>query len=66
MRGFLLNRQNPLSVTKIICRRYLSGWLLSREFKVYLGEFIPLQRCKSLMQYQDAVCLGTQKAHLTG
>ena len=30
-----------LSVTKIVCRRSLSGWLLSLEFKVYLEKFIP-------------------------
>ena len=32
---------DPLSVTKDICRRSLSGWLLSLEFKVYLEKFIP-------------------------
>ena len=32
---------DPLSVTKIICRRFLGGWLLSLEFKVYLEKFIP-------------------------
>ena len=30
-----------LSVTKDICQRSLSGWLLSPEFKVYLEKFIP-------------------------
>ena len=30
-----------LSVTKIICRRSLSGWLLSLAFKVYLKKFTP-------------------------
>ena len=52
---------DPLSVTKDICRRSLSGWLLSLEFKVYLEKFIPLQRCKSFMWcHQTAVCLGAQ------
>ena len=32
---------DPLSVTKIICRGSLGGWLLSLEFKVYLEKFIP-------------------------
>ena len=40
---------DPLSVTKDICRRFLSGWLLTLEFTVYLEKFIPLQRCKSFM-----------------
>ena len=33
---------DPLSVTKDICGRSLSGWLLSFELKVYLEKFIPL------------------------
>ena len=40
-RGFLLNSQIPLSVTKVLCRASLNGWLLSLEFKVYLKKFIP-------------------------
>ena len=39
--GFLLNDQNLLSMTKVVCRGSLSGWLLSLEFKVYLKKFIP-------------------------
>ena len=32
---------DSLSVTKDICRRSLSGWLLSFELKVYLEKSIP-------------------------
>ena len=35
---------DPLSVTKDICRRSLSGWQLSLEFKVYLEKFVPSPR----------------------
>ena len=35
-----------LSVTKDICRRSLSGWLLSLEFRVYLEKFIPSPEIK--------------------
>ena len=48
--GFLLKYQNLLSITNVICRGSLSGWLLSIEFKVYLEKFVP--------------CLEIQKFHV--
>ena len=39
--GFLLKNQNLQSMTKVICRGPLSGWLLSLEFKVYLKKSLP-------------------------
>ena len=41
VRGVLLIEQNPLSETKVISQRSLSGWLLSLEFKDYLEKLIP-------------------------
>ena len=49
VKEFLLKDQNLFSMTKVICRGFLSGWLLSLEFKVYLQKFIPVQRCKNFM-----------------
>ena len=40
VKGFLLKDQNLLSMTKVICRGFFSGWMLSLEFKVYLEKFI--------------------------
>ena len=40
VKGFLLKDKNLLSMTKVICRGSLSGWLLSLEFKIYLEKFI--------------------------
>ena len=37
---------DPLSVTKDICRRSVSGWLLSLEFKVHLEKLIPSPKIK--------------------
>ena len=49
VKGFLLNNQNLLSMTQVICRGTLSGWLLSLEFRVYLEKFISFRRCKTFM-----------------
>ena len=39
---FLLNNQNVVSMEIVICRRSLSGWLLSIEFKeLEVEKFIP-------------------------
>ena len=41
VKGFSLKDQNLLSMAKVICQGFLSGWLLSLEFKIYLEKFIP-------------------------
>ena len=41
VKRFLLIDQNLLSITKVICRGFLSGWLLSLEVEVYLEKFTP-------------------------